>query len=283
MAERTTAAGICIHVPLELVTDESITPWAKLVYLALASFADFKTAEAHPSIRAISKRCGVGVNVTQKAVNELASCGWIVRDSGRNSLPRVNRYRVNRERSPVQQSMLRQEEYCATENVAPGGILRQAQFECCATGNNNVAPGANELLPENNYQRTTTNNARRASTRTKTSELIYQAYPRHVGKAKALLAIGKALALIEARNGVPDAAAWLLERVQAFAKSPSGHAGQFTPHPATWFNQARYDDDPAEWSRNDGSRTTRLPITSDLPDYDANAIRAVPHAVASQR
>ena len=45
----------------------------------------------------------------------------------------------------------------------------------------------------------------------------------------------------------------LTERVSAYAEAvkawpPADH--QFIPHPATWFNEGRYDDDPNEWKRN---------------------------------
>lgn len=80
---------------------------------------------------------------------------------------------------------------------------------------------------------------------------IYAAYPRHVGPRKAMEAIGRALIRVHQRNGVEDVAAWMLERVRLFSASPKGRAGQFTPHPATWFNQDRFDDDPKEWQVSD--------------------------------
>ncbi|MCH8806653.1 MAG: helix-turn-helix domain-containing protein [Planctomycetes bacterium] len=87
-------------------------------------------------------------------------------------------------------------------------------------------------------------------------EGIYQAYPRHVGKRTAIRAIRAALVRIAAQPGIGahgQAGAWLLERVQAFANSPAGQAGKFTPHPATFFNSERYDDDSAEWDRSEKS------------------------------
>lgn len=86
---------------------------------------------------------------------------------------------------------------------------------------------------------------------------IYAAYPRHVGVQAAVKAIGKALIRIHGRNGVDDCAAWLLARVQSYAKSPAGNAGQFTPLPATWFNQDRFDDDDREWQRRDANQADR--------------------------
>lgn len=97
------------------------------------------------------------------------------------------------------------------------------------------------------------------------AETIYQAYPRHVGKAKALLAIDKAIEVIAQRDASmrKAPASWLLERVQKFADSPAGKRGNFTPYPATWFNGGRYDDDDAEWQRTgDGPAERNAPHDS---------------------
>lgn len=78
-----------------------------------------------------------------------------------------------------------------------------------------------------------------------TVEMIYQAYPRKIGRTAAEKAIGQLL-----KNGC--AAGHLLERTQAYAGAVAHwNAGerQYCPHPATWFNQGRYDDDPKEWRR----------------------------------
>lgn len=74
---------------------------------------------------------------------------------------------------------------------------------------------------------------------------IYEAYPRKVAKAPALIAIAKALSV----RG-PE---WMLERVKLFAKSHAGNLGKYTPHPATWFNGARYDDDETQWQEQKGN------------------------------
>lgn len=85
------------------------------------------------------------------------------------------------------------------------------------------------------------------------AEKIYQAYPRHIGKAKAVPAIEKAIETIAARSGwmKKQAAVWLLDRVEKFAGSLAGKRGTFTPYPTTWMNGGRYDDDDAEWQRTD--------------------------------
>lgn len=79
-------------------------------------------------------------------------------------------------------------------------------------------------------------------------EAIYQAYPRRVGRQVAIKAIKRAVQHVKARgHTLREAEVWLFRKVQEYARSPAGNDGEFTPHPATWFNQGRYDDDPKEW------------------------------------
>jgi hypothetical protein len=68
-------------------------------------------------------------------------------------------------------------------------------------------------------------------------ESLYRLYPRHVGKKAALKAIVKALQ----KKPFDE----LLLAVQAFCRkcSAEGTEEQFIPHPATWFNAGRYEDE----------------------------------------
>lgn len=95
------------------------------------------------------------------------------------------------------------------------------------------------------------------------AEAIYQAYPRKEGKGKALPAIEKALKIAPAEV--------LLEAVQAFAKAKAGTDPQFLPHPASWFNARRWEDDRASWLvRPAGAFTGTIfqPITVRPGDLD---------------
>lgn len=90
---------------------------------------------------------------------------------------------------------------------------------------------------------------------TTTAEDIYAAYPRKIGRGAAIKAIQKAAKLIgpdprSTTRFCPYAV--LLERTQAFAKATASWPEadrHFICHPATWFNQERYNDDPNEWER----------------------------------
>ena len=82
---------------------------------------------------------------------------------------------------------------------------------------------------------------------------VYAAYPRKVAKAPALKAIQKAIVTIadrDFRGNLKAAAEWLKSRVDHYAQSPQGRREDKTyiPHPATWFNDGRYDDDPSQWA-----------------------------------
>ena len=93
-----------------------------------------------------------------------------------------------------------------------------------------------EVVAESKPASTTTSAAHQA-------EMIYEAYPRKVARPAAIQAIRRAL-----QGHSFD---WLLERVQKYAECVEGSSKKFIPHPATWFNQARYDDDPKEWANTD--------------------------------
>ncbi len=72
-------------------------------------------------------------------------------------------------------------------------------------------------------------------------EEIYRLYPRKVAKPKALKAIRIALQKIPFND--------LLSKTQDFAAARNGDVA-FCPHPATWFNEERYNDDPSTWAQS---------------------------------
>lgn len=73
------------------------------------------------------------------------------------------------------------------------------------------------------------------------AEQIYDAYPLKVGRPKAVEAILKAM-----RDHSPE---YLLERTREYSRIRDGDM-EFVPHPATWFNQKRYENDPSTWVRS---------------------------------
>ena len=90
-------------------------------------------------------------------------------------------------------------------------------------------------------------------------EEIYRAYPKHVGKPKALQAIASAVKRLRKERPELDALAYLKQRTEAFAKvrqrihEADKTQERFTPHPSTWFHQSRYDDDESTWGNAGGN------------------------------
>ena len=73
-------------------------------------------------------------------------------------------------------------------------------------------------------------------------EAIYRAYPKHVGRAAAYPAIGRAI--IKAAREHDEPGEWLLKVVEAYAEfALSNIEAEFIPYPATWFNQERWADE----------------------------------------
>lgn len=102
-------------------------------------------------------------------------------------------------------------------------------------------------------------------------DALYDAYPRKVGKRAAATAIARAIGVVAVRKLDDDPFDWLLTRVRLFADSPAGKRERYTPHPATWFNEGRYDDDEGEWYRADrGDNGNRLGRVEATPGKYAN-------------
>ena len=81
---------------------------------------------------------------------------------------------------------------------------------------------------------------------------FWKAYPKRTGKEAAR----KAWAVVAKRGVTPDR---IMAGLHRFAEHPPDDP-QFIPHPATWLNQGRYDDEPME-TRNGNSlgRDQRTP------------------------
>lgn len=84
---------------------------------------------------------------------------------------------------------------------------------------------------------------------------IYAAYPRKVGKGAAIKAIEKAIKkLAPGKDAIThwNPAEALLEQTKEYAAAVATwpkDERKYCPHPATWYNQERYCDDPTEWRR----------------------------------
>lgn len=72
-------------------------------------------------------------------------------------------------------------------------------------------------------------------------DLFWAQYPRKVGKQAAIKAYAKAVKLT-----TPEA---ILKGIKLLRIETSGKQIEFTPHPATWLNDGRWDDEPSSASK----------------------------------
>jgi hypothetical protein len=124
--------------------------------------------------------------------------------------------------------------------------------------NEHTPPDAPEWRLTNEAKKTTTDSPKAKKTRQRAAQGLpaaysdeflawWEVYPRKIGKAAAWKAYWAALKLATAEV--------LLEAAQAFAESPKGTGDkQFCPHPSTWLNQRRWEDDRREWFAGAGGK-----------------------------
>jgi uncharacterized protein YdaU (DUF1376 family) len=79
-------------------------------------------------------------------------------------------------------------------------------------------------------------------------DLFWATVPNKIGKRDAAKAFDRSLVVVATEKGLgkTEAAGFITERMASFAESPKAK-GEFCPHPATWLNGGRYDDDPEQW------------------------------------
>lgn len=101
---------------------------------------------------------------------------------------------------------------------------------------------------------------------------IYELYPRKVGRPKAVQSICKAIS----KFGFE----FVKQRTATYRESVNGKEQEFIPHPTTWFNQERFNDDPNTWKvghPNQGKNLFDPPPTlqEKLADQDYRSAQAL--------
>lgn len=159
----------------------------------------------------------------------------------------------------------------AAENGKKGG--RPAKPDGLANGNPTLTKSVSKTKPNPNptpnQNETQTKAIQKPEVNTNTNapaalppspysdefEQFWISYPRKIGKGDAWKAWPKAVAHLRTSTGLapPEAAERLAATASQFAKSPKGQSGEFCPHPATWLNGRRFEDDPKQWQSSDGT------------------------------
>jgi hypothetical protein len=197
----------------------------KIVFLALADNANDER-QCWPSIATIARKCDLTQDGVRKVIRRLVDSGLVaVNPPGKHT---ANTYELFpgqltppiRGIAPPIQGI-----------VTPYTPYSQTVSEPSSNHNNHASREVFHLRPlkgsEDDIQ--------------SQSLAIYEAYPKHIAKPPALKAISKAL-----KSKSFDE---LMKLTRKFAALwPKGSDKTYCPHPSTWFNQERYNDDPAEWA-----------------------------------
>ena len=131
--------------------------------------------------------------------------------------------------------------------IAENPKYGKSDFGKSATNNTNILNKTDNIKKEETHkeERTPKYYQEQAS-------IIYNAYPRKAGKPVAIRAILKALKTVQFED--------LLAKVDKYATLTQNWSKidkNFIPYPSTWFNQERYNDDPATWERADNTKRTQ--------------------------
>lgn len=227
-------------------------PLKKLVLMALADFANDEDGYCWPGITTIAKKCGCSDRSVQMHISELVEDGLlrIYRRDYQSSIyqvaiapgetvsPGVKDFHPSGETvspSPVNFFHHPGEEFSPRSIIDPSvldpSILTLTPLEAPDTRNTERSR-SNGLLLE------------------KQAEEIYSAYPKKVARPSAIKAIKKAVAQFGYE--------FILQKTKSYAQVRAGQDVQFTPHPATWFNGHRFNDDPATWALSTAFQPRRM-------------------------
>ncbi len=186
-----------------------------LVLLALADFSDDEGV-CWPSQTTVAKKARCHPETVRRAVKRFVEDDWLVILEPHTHV-RSTRYRVTPPR-------------VGTESLTPTGVGSDPTFARTEPSLNHQ--GSLQKGNDVSVQRKTKN---KKSFNEQDWLEFWRAYPRKAGKQAALKAWHKALTQAEPHVIIAAAA--------RFRDDPN-REDEFTPHPSTWLNQHRWEDDP---------------------------------------
>jgi len=196
----------------ESVLDAEISDRAVRIYAILARYADSETGKCFPSRETLAKRARCHWRSIDRAIQELIEIGAIEKhhrkdgDSYQSNLYVVRRVLTGQS---------------GGTDTGVTGVLTP-QSPPTDTGGNLTR--TTELEPLN-----------REPLNEKFAQ-FWSLYPRRVGKTAAKKAFDKAVDSVGLET--------VLDGVKRFASDPYLPETKFIPHPSTWLNEGRWDDDP---------------------------------------
>ncbi|GBC87213.1 hypothetical protein HRbin12_01215 [bacterium HR12] len=201
---------------------------ARLVLIALANRDG--DHGIHPSIDALARDCRMSRRAVQEAIRRCVEAGelHVEPNAGPNG---TNRYWLHIDRGGCR--------FCTRADPAPVQI---------PAGKLHPNPRNKNYPPESSRNPSGSSNSP-PPTGDRLDDAFgefWRLYPRKVGKRAARAAFERA-----ARRASVDA---ILEGVRRFAADPNLPEKSFIPHPTTWLNQDRWEDEPLPPRTGQGSR-----------------------------
>lgn len=236
-----------------------LDPYERLVVLCLADHSD-DDGRCYPAISRLVTRTGMAERGVQTVIKRLASKGVIAveKNAGRRG---ANVYTILPTPAPhAPRTPCTPAPHAPTP--APGAP--NPRTPCGGT----PAPGAPE--PSLNHHRTVSNRQRDA----REFDAFWAVYPRKVGKDAAR----KAWLSARKRAGLDE----IVEGLRRFVSVTAGADPQFVPHPATWLNQGRWQDDQSHARNGPRSSSDDLRDLATIPATDDLARLWAPPKAISQ-
>ncbi len=194
------------------VWDMDMKAIEKIVLLALADYAD-DDGVCWPRQNTIAIKTGVSRQTVNQKMKQLEADGLLAKIDGRTVLFPVKEGDTSVKEDDTPRSQVGRHE-------------SQAARQECQVDRHPSKPSINhQITPKDNFENQ--------------ALLIWAEYPRRVGKPDAIKKIVSALK--------KESFEKLLSRTKLYADMTSSKDRHFIPHPSTWFNQERYNDDPDEW------------------------------------
>lgn len=201
-------------IPDGLIWDTEIGHGAVRLYVALRRYGD-EPADCFPSMTTLSSRLGVTTRAARRWVAELEAKGWVQR------YPRWTTGGIQTSNGYLVRAQIESGEEDRTVRV---GRTEESG-----------GPGPRSPAERDSIEREPEKEKTRALDTLSLFDEFWAAYPRRTGKGAARTAWAKAV-----QREHPGA---IVRAALRFRHDPNRDP-QFTPHPATWLNQDRWEDDP---------------------------------------
>lgn len=214
------------------VCDSDLPPTARHVALTLSLHMNERGGSCFPSREELARETGLSVRTVDKAIRTLEDAGWlhVERPARQRGRGHPNRYtaRVPGEEGRTTFALPTQKGESGArkgEPRSPEDVKEDVRYTPPESPSDSLPPHGEAA-------------GGTASSRPMGDAFaeFWRVYPRRVGKRAARAAFERA-----ARRASVDV---ILEGARRFAADPNLPEPRFVPHPATWLNQDRWEDDP---------------------------------------